>query len=198
MVRGHLSFTLLVATLGCAHAAPASCPKPTTPSAPAGAAAPVAFGFADARAFATPEALTLYEVKWMLLTGDSGALVEIPAGLHAFTLGKWECALGAEQSNDALADDRASVQRARKLVCTHATGITMMTEVGCAYAIPSRPADGSPRLARRETQVDLGDAPSVTLACEPSATQRLSLYQGERQSVAEACLSGERVVACTP
>jgi hypothetical protein len=196
MLRGLLSVSLLFATLGCAHAAPAACPKPSAPGAPPGAAAPAAFGFADARAFGTPEALALYDVKWMLLTGDSGALTESPVGLHSFTLGKWECALGAEQSDDALTDDRASVRRTRKLVCTHATGITMLTEVACAYAMPSRPADGSPRQARRETKVDLGDAPSVTLACEPTPTERLALYQGERQRVAEACLGNDKLVAC--
>jgi hypothetical protein len=196
MLRGSLSLSLLVATLGCAHAAPAACPKREASSPPAGSAMPAAFGFADARAFSTPEALTLYDVKWMLLTGDSGALTEVPVGLHSFTLGKWECALGAEQSDDALADDRARVRRTRKLVCTHATGITMLTEVACAYAMPSQPVDGSPRLARRETKVDLGDAPGVTLACEPTPTERLALYQGERQIVAEACLRSDQLVAC--
>jgi hypothetical protein len=193
--RGLLSLTLLGSALGCAQQATAPCPR-TAASTQAAAATPAGFGFADPRTFAEPEALSLYDVKWMLLTGDSGALTEIPPTLHSFTLGKWECALGAEQSEDALADARARVNRRRKAVCTHATGITMMTEVGCAYAIPSRPAEGAPRLARRETQIDLGDAPGLTLACEPAPTERLALFQGERQPVGEACLDGTGVVAC--
>jgi hypothetical protein len=187
------SISLLTA---CAHAAPASCPQRV--SSPSGVAAPPApgLGFASAASLSEAEPLALYDLHWMLLTGDSGALVELPLGLHAFTLGKWECALGSERAQDALTNGVARVSRSRKLVCTHATGLTMQTELSCNYAMPGPVQEGAPRKSRREVRVELADAPLVSLACEPVKVERLALVEGERKPLADACVEGASVVPC--
>ena len=183
----------------CAHAPAPVCPKPESkPSATAAAGTPPALGFADPGALAESEPLALYDLRWTLLAGDSGAVSEVPTAPHSFTLGRWECALSAEQASDAFESGHARVRRERRVACTHPTGLTMQTELRCGFEMPARPAEGSPRLARRETHITLGDAPAFTLACEPTPADRLSLVQGAHEPLAEVCLAQGAVVACTP
>ena len=184
---------------GCAHAPAPACPKPESP--PSGSAVsspPPALGFADPAALAEAEPLALYDLRWTLLAGDSGAIAEVPSTPHSFTLGRWECALSAEQASDAFESGHARVRRERRVACTHQTGLTMQTELRCGFDMPARPAEGSPRLARRETHIALGDAPAFTLACEPFATDRLSLMQGAHEPLADVCLVQGAVGACQP
>jgi hypothetical protein len=191
------SFALL--GTACAHAPAPACPHPPQSAATqAVASTPPAFGFADPAAFQEAEPLALYNVRWMLLSGDSGALVEMARELHPFTLGRWECALSAESASDTFGAGRAEVKRTRRVACTHPTGLTMQTELACGFAMPARPGDGSPRAARREARIALGDAPSMTLACEPFATERLSLKQADKDAVAEVCLRDATVATCAP
>ena len=195
---GLLALTLMQA-FACAHGGQ-SCPPLAEPaSAPTGPAGlPPALGWADGTNLASPEPLALYGVQWFLLAGDSAAPVQVPPSLHPFTLGRWECALGAEKASDELRPEYARVARSRKLVCTHNTGLTMQTELSCGFRMPALPADGSPARARRETHVSLADAPALALACEPIAAPRLTLYGGTREVLAEVCLTGRAVAACEP
>jgi hypothetical protein len=72
----------------------------------------------------------------------------------------------------------------------------MQSEVRCAYQMPGPASEGSPRHARRESHIALGDAPPLTLACEPFVTQSLALVHGAREPVAEVCLYEGDIVPC--
>lgn len=170
-------------------------PAPETQAPALAAPAP----WIDSASVAAAQApLTLYDVRWLILTGESGAYASVPPTLHNFTLGRWECALGAERAQDELSDSVASVQRKRRLVCTHPTGVVAQTELSCGFRMPSALADGSPKQSRREAQLTLSDAPSVSISCEPEIKERLTLYRAEREKVAEACVAEGKVTTCPP
>jgi hypothetical protein len=183
--------------LGCAHPAAPTCPRmdaQTCASEPP--RIPEALGFADPESLNESEPLALYDVRWMVLAGESGVLTEVPPALHSFTLGRWECALSAEDANDQFVNGHAQVARTRRIACTHATGLTMQSEVRCGYQIPGPVSEGSPRHARRESHIALADAPPLTLACEPFVTERLELVHGAREPVAQVCLHAGELVPC--
>ena len=175
------------------------CPRPASEaSATAVTSPPPALGFADPQSLSEAEPLALYDVRWLLLAGESGALTEAQPALHSFTLGHWECALSAEEAQDTFTGGHAQVQRQRRIACTHPTGLTMQSELSCRFAMPARAVDGSPRMARREARIALGDAPPLTLACEPFATEQLELVRGAREPVAKVCVRDGSVAPCSP
>ena len=141
--------------------------------------------------------LALFDVRWLILTGDSGAYASVPGTLHNFTLGRWECALSGEKTGDTLEQGKAVLDRKRRLVCTHPTGVVAQSELSCGWRTPSPVRDGSPARGRREMHLSLSDAPTVSVSCEPEATRRLPLYHGERERTAEACVVAGHVQACS-
>jgi hypothetical protein len=140
--------------------------------------------------------MTLYDVRWLLMAGDSGALSPLPADLHTFTLGRWECALSPEMSDDGLAGGRLTIDRRRRLVCTHGSGMTMQTELACGYELPSPAAMGSPARFTRSTKIALSEGPALTLSCEPLATERLRVLTKGRVGSVEACVAHGAVEPC--
>ena len=188
----------LFSCVACAHNSERPCPdNALTKSAPAAPAEPSSLAWLDASSIAEAQApLTLYDVRWLVLTGDSGALASVPSTLHNFTLGRWECALSAEKTSDRLEAGKASVDRKRRLVCTHPTGVVAQSELSCAWQTPSPIRHGSPTEARREMRLSLSDAPSVSVSCEAEAKDRLPIYQGEHERTAEACVVAGRVAPC--
>jgi hypothetical protein len=145
-VRALLPASLLLFALSaCAHTKPAaasttmSCvtqPLTSTPSAtPATTPAPTVTSKPD-------------KLVWMLRSGESSAWTAVPATLHAFSTGRWECALGEVQTADA--------EPTRRLACTHASGATVQTRLVCRAA-----NDAS------ELELELDRSPALHLRCRP-------------------------------
>lgn len=144
------------------------------------------------------EPLAVYDVRWLVLTGESGAYASVPPTLHTFTLGRWECALGAEIGLDDYREGMATTHRERRLVCTHPTGVVAQSQLACEWHSPSPVRAGSPTQAKRELHLTLSDAPSVSLSCEPVAIERLPIYDRDRVSSREVCVIAGRVETCPP
>jgi len=181
----------------CAHGdkpCPVVAPTPVASSEPAKASS---LAWVDGASIAeAQDPLALYDARWLVLTGDSGAYATVPPNLHNFTLGRWECALGAEKTADELADGRAHVHRERRLVCTHPTGVVAQSELTCDWQSPAPIRAGSPTLGKRELHLSLSDAPSVSVSCEPEAKPRLPIYQRDRERTAEACVIDGQIKPC--
>ncbi len=185
-------------TAACAHSAEQPCPA--TANAPASQTERTelaSLGWLDPASLAEAQTpLALFDVRWLILTGDSGAFASVPKTLHNFTLGRWECALSAEKPSDRLEDGKVSVDRKRRVVCTHATGVIAQSELQCAWQTPSPVKNGSPAQGKRELRLSLSDAPGVSISCEPESKERLPVYTGERERSAEACIVNGRVLSC--
>jgi hypothetical protein len=198
---------LLVFGFGCAHAAPRAATV-TAASPPVVAAAP--------HPQPVPE---LYDVSWSLRSGETTSWADAPSELHAFTVGRWECALGQVQSDDALAETALEVRRTRRLACTHASGATVQTQLGCALqqvrsvagpAEPRTPDSTAPdahaaaeagrapeREGTRELSLQLDDSPTLHLRCAPEPVTRLSLLRGDGRPVASLCPVAGSVAECS-
>ncbi|MDB4973836.1 MAG: hypothetical protein JWN48_2177 [Myxococcaceae bacterium] len=97
----------------------------------------------------TPGPPRVVVLDWKLRLESHGAWTTPPPSLHAFSVGRWECALGAVQLEAS--------QQTRKLACTHASGATLQTKLSC-QAERERP---------RELELSLDTAPPMQLRCEP-------------------------------
>ncbi|MET0286529.1 MAG: hypothetical protein ABW352_18750 [Polyangiales bacterium] len=91
--------------------------------------------------------------------------------LVPFTLGKWECALGKVQMDDAREPAHLRLTRTRRLACTHASGTTVQTSLACEVIT------GAPASARN-LPLSLDTAPSLTLGCTPVAVDRVASVLG--------------------
>lgn len=185
-------------SVACAHGPAAPCPVDLNASHAAKATSELSTpAWIDSASLPSSQGpLALYDVRWLILTGDSGAFAGVPSTMHNFTLGRWECALSGEKTSDSLADNQVRVDRTRRLVCTHATGVTAQSELQCAWQIPSNIQSGSPKEARREMHLTLSDAPPVRVSCEPEAKEPLPVYQGERGRTGFACVVEGQIKAC--
>lgn len=132
-------------------------------------------GWLDRESLSADEPLTLHDIQWVLKTGNEDSEVIAPREVHAFSLGRWECALGEERRADVFEAPRLTIARQRRLVCTHASGITVQTELACGYEAPSRAAQGAPSSAGRHTELAFADAPVLTWSCRTAKVERLQV-----------------------
>jgi hypothetical protein len=131
----------------------ASCPEPLAPPPAPASPAPV-----------------LHDLRWQLTIGREPARA-VPDELHAFTVGRWECALGKVQMDDAREATQLRLTRTRRLACTHASGTTVQTSLACEVTTGAASSARSLPLA-------LDTAPGVTVACAPVAVERVSSVLG--------------------
>lgn len=104
-----------------------------------------------------------FELAFRLRTGSAADSV-ISSEPHAFSAGAWECALGPTQSADEAVPDGTQLRRARRVACTHASGATVESTLGCALRVPTT-ADQAGE-AQRELALGLSSAPAVVLGCD--------------------------------
>jgi hypothetical protein len=151
----------------------------------------------DPESLQADEPLALHDLQWVLQTADEGAQEVIaPNAVHPFTLGRWECALSEEQSADVFEAAHLTIARERRLVCTHASGMTVQTELSCGYEAPSPAAEGAPARAGRHTVLNLAEAPALTWSCRTTLVERLRVRQQEG-ATADLCVSeGRSLVPC--
>jgi hypothetical protein len=154
------AFVISMLLAGCVHPAPpapppaVSCPEqPLVPPPSPANAAPV-----------------LHDLRWQLTIGRDATLA-VPDELHAFTVGRWECALGKVQMDDAREATQLRLTRTRRLACTHASGTTVQTSLACEVITGSAASARSLPLA-------LDTAPSLTVGCKPVAAERVSSVLG--------------------
>ncbi|HEX5655796.1 MAG TPA: hypothetical protein VFX59_01320 [Polyangiales bacterium] len=168
------SMRVLVISLfsaGCVHPQPApplpapSCPPVVVPAAPA-SPSPV-----------------LHDLRWQLAVGREPAHA-VPDDLHAFTVARWECALGKVQMDDAREASGLRLTRTRRLACTHASGSTIQTSLACEVIT------GAPASAR-SLPLALDTAPLLTLGCTPVAVERVASVLGT------LCATPAGVTYCT-
>jgi hypothetical protein len=164
-----LALSLPVAS-GCVHTAP--CPSPAAHARRA--PAPAASG-------AGPEQ-ALQDVTWRLRLRTTEAWSTPPSALFSFSVGRWECALGEVQSDDERHDQQLRLSRARRLACTHSTGVTVQTQLRCALQL----AAGATEQAGRELELTL-DEQLLGLACAPAPVEQLTLIDGKKQSLGVLC-----------
>jgi len=147
-------------------------------------------------AVAGGERVGLYDLTWKMQTGEHGptAWSPVPDALHAFPVGPWECALGPQQAADSFRQERGSLQRERRLACTHKSGATVQTELRCAAELPL--AEAAVESVRRELALTLSTAPSVYIACVAEPRQRLEAAPDSKLPHAPMCLTGARIHAC--
>lgn len=146
----------LAALTGCLHRAPpphnGSCPPAPPPVVPTPLAAP--------RADSLPSPAR--EVAWQLRISEAAPWSPVPETLHTFSLPRWECALGATQSDGATPNSQVLSERTRRLACTHKSGITVQTRLDC-------PVQDTAQSARREIELSLDTLPALRVACEAEA-----------------------------
>lgn len=118
---------------------------------------------------ATPRP-ALYDLRWQLRVGRDETH-DLPEDLHAFTVGRWECALGKVQMDDEREPDRLRLKRTRRLACTHASGTTVQTSLSCELIT------GAPAFAH-SLPLSLDTAPALTLACSPVEVERVHSVLG--------------------
>ena len=178
-MRVHVLLPLSVtALLGCARALP-------PPRAPCPAAPSPVVEVAPAVVVPPPE---LYDLTWKLKLSEKAAWAPVAATLHTFSLPRWECALGEVQSDDVRTDESAQVRRARRLACTHVTGITVQTKFDCQRDAGTAPIS-------RELELALDAVPAVHIACEPVRVERLELSAG-KQSLGALCTTPGGIQEC--
>jgi hypothetical protein len=189
-VRGSLPGLLLsVSVTGCMHTVPCT---PVVGAVPAAAQAP------SVAVAPPPTPVVLLDVGWQLRSGEATAWSEVPLALHAFTVGRWECALGEVLPDDTLDADALALQRTRRLACTHATGATVQTQLSCTVhgdRVPSsKPI--APTSAR-ELQLQLDATPTVHVRCAPAEVQELALLSRDRRPIAVMCARASGIEECT-
>ncbi len=112
----------------------------------------------------------LHDLQWQLTVGREPPRA-MPNELHQFTVGRWECALGKVQMDDARELDQLRLTRTRRLACTHASGTTVITSVACEV-ITGKPASA------RALPLSLDTAPPLTVSCTPVVVDRVSSVLG--------------------
>jgi hypothetical protein len=164
------AFAISIGLAGCMHAAPPaaspgpSCPLVATSAAPASAAA------------------VLHDVRWQLTIGRDDPK-PLPEELHAFRVGRWECALGKVQMDDTREASLLRLTRTRRLACTHASGTTVQTSMACEVIT------GAPASAR-SLPLTLDTAPTLTLGCSPVPVERV------RSALGTLCAGEAGVTYC--
>jgi len=138
------------------------------------------------------------DVGWRLRLSQNADFQAIPAGLHAFSMGRWECALSAVSALDTVATGRMQAVRTRRLACTHATGITVQSALSCALSLPRTPIDDDDTTLGRTLSLSLSDAATLELVCLPAQASRLPRYDAAGNEVGSMCLKDERVLPCPP
>jgi hypothetical protein len=200
-IRGPLPSLLLVLCTGCVHTAPAttvaSAEPPTSgpPREEPAAPAPVA---------------ALQDVTWQLRSGESASWSDAPLALHTFTMGRWECALGEVLTDDALSAEAVELRRTRRLACTHSTGATVQTQLGCTLVRSRERAGASTHGERarandtsaaadaaRELLLQLDASPAVHVRCAPVEVRELALSSRDRRLIATLCLGPSGIGECT-
>jgi hypothetical protein len=173
------------ASAGCAHPrASAAQPAAATPSTLASAPCPQLDR-------------TLHDLVWQLSFGERGAIERAPEALHSFTVGRWECALGAVEARDALSGDVLTLERSRRVACTHASGATVQSELRCTHRMPG-PSELT-RAASRELILTLDTMPPVRLTCEASPVTELTLRNARDQAApTRLCQGVDRWQTCSP
>lgn len=148
---------------------------------------------------ATPEraarepAAPLMDLTWWLQQGESEVAASVPDTLHAFTAGRWECALGPVGADDALHEGALRLQRSRRLACTHDSGATVQSELACAY---TRSAEGLPSVeAPRGLTLGLDSLPLLRVTCAASPVEQLSLRAAQGRELLCAH-SGGAIAPC--
>lgn len=179
---------LLVFVTGCMHTVPCT---PVAGAEPAAPPAPLAVT-------PTPVPVVLLDVAWQLRSGEAATWSEVPLALHAFSVGRWECALGEVLPDDTLTAEALALQRTRRLACTHATGATVQTQLTCAVhgeRVPaSRPVAPPPA---GELQLQLDATPTVHVRCAPTEVQQLALLSRDRRPIAVMCARASGIEECT-
>jgi hypothetical protein len=162
-----LALTFLIT--GCVHPAPPpSIPPQRCPAVePAAPAEP-------------PTAL--HDLQWQLRVGQD-ATRTLPDELQAFTVGRWECALGKVQMDDGREPTRVRLLRTRRLACTHANGTTVTTSLACDVTT------GIPAV-ERSLPLALDTAPPLNVTCTPIAVERL------QSALGPLCTSPSGVTYC--
>jgi hypothetical protein len=171
----------LGALLGCAHALPP--PQTPCPAAPS----PVV---AVEPQVVTAPAPELYALRWKLRLSDKVEWSPVTAALHTFSLPRWECALGEVQTDDVRAEGALQIRRARRLACTHVTGVTVQTKLACQVDEASTIVPDA-----RELELALDAVPAVRIGCEPVKVERLELSAG-KQSLGAVCVTPGGIAEC--
>lgn len=187
-VRGSLLGLLLVFVISCMHTVPCT---PVVGAEPAASPAPVAVT-------PPPTPVVLVDVGWQLRSGDAATWSEVPPALHAFSVGRWECALGEVLPDDTLSAETLALLRTRRLACTHATGATVQTQLTCDVRedrVPSSRPVAPP--SARELQLQLDATPTVHVRCAPAEVQELALLSRDRRPIALMCARASGIEACT-
>jgi hypothetical protein len=117
---------------------------------------------ADESAPVVPQPMLVFQLR----RGEQTSWTALPETLHAFSLGRWECALSAATEHG----DRAAGQLVRRLACTHGSGRTVQSQLGCA-AHAAEPA---------ELELTLDLEPTLYLRC--SREERREPAQAARPS----------------
>lgn len=153
-------------------------------------------GVVAAAADRTREPRALYDLAFSLRTegAEGAAWSSLPSELHAFPLGSWECALSALEHDDRFDAEGARIDRTRRLACTHKSGATVQSELRCRASLPLGPQAASE--ARRELTLTLSTAPTLRLACEAEAVDRLAIVRSTDATVESLCLVNGQVQRC--
>ncbi|HEY6881568.1 MAG TPA: hypothetical protein VI299_26260 [Polyangiales bacterium] len=162
----------LMTMTGCVRGVP---PPPPSPSCPEPPPAPAAVGSA------VP---TLYDLRWELSVAQEPAR-PLQDELATFTAGRWECALGKTQVDDAREASQLRLRRSRKLACTHASGSTVQTALACEVMT------GSPMPAAQILPLQLDTAPALAVRCTAVPVERLMSALGAM------CAAPEGVTYCS-
>jgi hypothetical protein len=112
----------------------------------------------------------LHDLRWDLTVGREPAR-SVSDELHAFTVGRWECALGKVQMDDSREATQLRLTRTRRLACTHASGTTVQTSLACEVITGAAASARSLPLA-------LDTAPPLTVDCTPVVAERVSSVLG--------------------
>lgn len=138
----------------------------------------------------------LYDLVFSLRTegAEGAAWSSLPTELHAFPLGAWECALSALEYDDRFDAEGARIDRTRRLACTHKSGATVQSELRCRASLPLAPQEASE--ARRELTLTLSSAPTLRLACEAEAVDRLGIIRSAGAEAESLCLVEGQPRAC--
>jgi len=159
----------------------------------------------------------LYDVTWSLRSGETTSWADASSELMAFSVGRWECALGEVQSDDALGPTELDLRRTRRLACTHATGATVQTQLQCTLHVArttepqqrtthgdaqqpqqqQQQHDLSVQQHERELSLQLDATPTLHLRCAPQPVAQLALISRDKRLITSICATPSSLSACS-
>lgn len=138
----------------------------------------------------------LMDVGWRLRLAQHEEFRAVPPALYTFASGRWECALSPVSATDTLATGRLRMTRSRRLACTHPSGVTVQSTLGCTLSLPRTPIDDDDPTLSRTLPLTLSDGAALELVCLPAPTAHLPLHDAAGQVVGRACLDDQQVQHC--